>query len=136
MNVSKQMSDTGSAASVDAIVRLEEALREAMLESDVKQLDELIADDLIFTDHTGRLQDKQSDLQAHSSGVLKINELKPLEQIIRCTGDTAVVAVCLAVKGAFDGGEFSNIFRFTRVWVRHEGRWSIVAVHSSVVSES
>ena len=36
-----------------AIETLEEKLRQAMLNGDVQVLDELIADDLIFTMHTG-----------------------------------------------------------------------------------
>jgi hypothetical protein len=130
-----EMSNADSESQATEIVRLEETLRQAMLASDVEQLDRLIADDLVFTDHTGQRQTKQSDLAAHRSGLLKIKQLDPLDRVIRCYAETAVVAVRLAVKGAFDGAEFSNVLSFTRVWVKHGKRWTIVAVHSSAVSE-
>ncbi len=118
---------------ISEIVHLEVVLRRAMLDSDVDKLDELMSNDLIFTDHTGALLDKQSDIQAHRSGMLKIKELQPLNEIVRRSGDTAVVSTCLAIKGAFGDTAFAEIFRFTRVWAKQETHWSIVAAHSSVV---
>ncbi len=118
---------------ISEIVHLETALRQAMLDSDVDKLDDLMSDDLIFTDHTGALRGKQNDIQAHRSGMLKINELEPLNQIVRRSGDTAVVSACLAIKGTFGDAAFSEFFRFTRVWAKQETHWSIVAAHSSVV---
>jgi ketosteroid isomerase-like protein len=50
---------------------LEEKLRQAMLASDIEALDELIADDLIFTMHTGLVINKQDDLEAHRTGIQK-----------------------------------------------------------------
>ena len=38
------------------IAELEECLRKAMLKSDVAQLDRLIAPELIFTNHFGKLK--------------------------------------------------------------------------------
>jgi hypothetical protein len=41
-----------------------------MLRSDVVVLDELLAPELIFTNHLGRVLGKEDDLAAHRSGVL------------------------------------------------------------------
>lgn len=57
-----------------AIENLEERLRQAMLNSDVLTLDELIAEDLLFTMHTGLLINKQADLEAYRSGRQKLTE--------------------------------------------------------------
>ncbi len=53
------------------VVQLEERLRQAMLDSDVAELDTLIAPELIFTNHLGQLIGKQEDLAIHRSGALK-----------------------------------------------------------------
>lgn len=42
-------------------------------------LDELIADDLLFTGLGGALETKAADLQQHRSGALKITKLEPLD---------------------------------------------------------
>ncbi len=75
------------------IERLEEKLRQAMLDSDVPILDELIADDLIFTMHTGLVVDKQYDLDAHRSGMHKFTKVEIDDQQILNYGNFAVVAV-------------------------------------------
>ncbi len=54
-----------------------------MLTSDVSALDRLISDDLMFTDHLGRLLSKQADLKTHRSGTLKFHMLEPSEQLLQ-----------------------------------------------------
>jgi Domain of unknown function (DUF4440) len=50
------------------IVEVEDRLRTAMLSSDVAALNELLAPDLIFTNHLGQLLGKDDDLAAYRSG--------------------------------------------------------------------
>jgi len=50
------------------IIEIEERLRQAMLNSDVAELDALIAPELIFTSYLGQLVSKQQDLAIHQSG--------------------------------------------------------------------
>ena len=69
------------------LIELEERLRQAMLRSDVGVLDELIAPDLIFTNHLGQLVSKQDDLAFHQSGVLKLKEFTPLNSTFRSIMD-------------------------------------------------
>lgn len=47
-----------------------------MLISDVLALNELIADDLVFTLPTGLVIDKQVDLEAHRSGIQKYHQIE------------------------------------------------------------
>jgi hypothetical protein len=62
------------------IAEAEDQLRTAMLSSDVAALNELLTEDLIFTNHLGQLLGKNDDLSAYRSGVLKIVRLEPSEQ--------------------------------------------------------
>ena len=57
------------------IIELEERLRQAMLYSDVNELDALIAPELLFTNHLGQIFSKQEDLDAHRSGKFKFTEI-------------------------------------------------------------
>jgi hypothetical protein len=75
------------------ILDVEEQLRIAMLLSDVSALDELLGPELLFTNHLGQLLSKKDDLEAHRSGVLKVNELTPSEQHVHCHDQAAVVSV-------------------------------------------
>lgn len=59
------------------ISELEERLRRAMFRSEADVLDELIAPDLIFTNHLGQLVTKQEDLALHRSGYCDRKHLNP-----------------------------------------------------------
>ena len=52
------------------IINIEERLRQAMLASNVSVLNELLAPEIIITNHLGQLLEKQDDLAAHESGLI------------------------------------------------------------------
>jgi Domain of unknown function (DUF4440) len=64
------------------ILELEEQLRQAMLHSNVAELDALIAPELLFTNHLGQIFSKQDDLDAHRSGKFKFTEITPSDRHI------------------------------------------------------
>ncbi|MFM2312909.1 MAG: hypothetical protein RLZZ04_2185 [Cyanobacteriota bacterium] len=118
------------------ILQAEERLRLAMLSSDVNTLNELLAPELIFTNHLGQVLGKQDDLNAHQSGTLKIQVLNPSEQHIQLAGNMAIVTVRVHLAGSYAGMASDHDFRFTRVWtLSNIGTWQIVAAHSSVVTQ-
>ncbi len=116
------------------ILEAEERLRLAMLNSDVKILDELLAPELIFTNHLGQVSGKQDDLAAHQSGKFNIEALTPSECHIQVLEDVAIVTVKVHLIGSYDGAGFDNDLRFTRIWtLSSRNTWQIVAAHSSAV---
>ena len=116
------------------IETLEENLQQAMLSSDVQVLDELIADDMVFTMHTGLVVDKQYDLEAHRTGIFKFTKVDLSDRKIHHYGDCIVVTVKADLAGTFNQQAFSETYRFTRVWVKRQNRWQIVAGHASQVT--
>jgi uncharacterized protein (TIGR02246 family) len=118
------------------IEALEEQLQQAMLNGDVEALDSLIADDLVFTMHTGLVINKQDDLEAHRTGIQKFTKVDLNDQQIRHYGDCAVVTVKADLAGRFNGQAYAATYRFTRVWVKRQNRWQIAAGHVSQVSDA
>ena len=117
------------------IINIEERLRQAMLASNVSVLNELLAPEIIITNHLGQLLEKQDDLAAHESGLIKINELKPSEQHIQIHGEVAIVSVRMQIMGSYDGNPSNGDFRFTRVWaISSSGNWHIVSAHIGMVA--
>ena len=118
---------------LEQIIEKEESLLQAMLTGDLKVLDDLIADDLIFTDHTGRVVNKSEDLEAHRTGSLKIESIDPGEQVIKIYGNTAIVSVLMQINGQYLRQPFEGKIRYSRVWMNINDSWKIVAGHSSAV---
>jgi len=118
------------------ILEAEEDLRIAMLRADFSALDRLMAPELIFTNHLGKLLSKKDDLEAHRSGLLKVKELIPSERRVQLHGEVAVVSVRMRLLGTYDGRPADGDFRFTRVWAvagPERNFWHIVAAHATLV---
>lgn len=105
-----------------------------MRTSDVPVLDELLADDLLFTNHQGVVVTKQEDLDVHRSGLLKLDSLVASDRSIRQLGPVAIVAVRVQLAGRYANDPFEGTFRYTRVWALQGERWRIVAAHASAVA--
>jgi ketosteroid isomerase-like protein len=119
------------------IERCEQQLHDAMLHSDVAQLDRLLSDGLIFTNQDGARLTKADDIAAHRSGLLAITTLSEKgERIIQRFGDTAIVCLTTEVSGEYAGQPFSGTFAYSRVWHHEDGRWQIVLAHCSAVGSA
>ncbi|RSC37146.1 nuclear transport factor 2 family protein [Agrobacterium sp. FDAARGOS_525] len=117
------------------IERCEQQLREAMLRSDVAQLDLLLSDTLIFINQDGARLTKADDIAAHRTGLLTITALSEKgERIIQSFGDTATVCLTTEVAGEYALQKFVGTFAYSRVWHHKDGRWQVVLAHCSAVN--
>ncbi len=117
------------------ITELENQLSTAMLNSDVATLDQLLADNLIFTNHLGQIMTKQDDLNAHQSGFVDIEAIQRTEQQIQQHDDIAVVSVLARIRGRFGQDHAEIPLRFTRVWRQSkENNCQVIAAHSSLAT--
>jgi ketosteroid isomerase-like protein len=67
----------------------------------------------------------------YDSGSLKYESLKFDEIKVHAYGDTAVVTGRSTATGKDNGKEFAGQFRYTRVYVKRQGRWQIVATQAT-----
>lgn len=117
----------------EIIETLEEKLRQAMLSSNVVVLDELIADDLAFTVPDGTVASKAMDLEAHRSGMTTFTKIEIHDRQIHDYGACIVVMVKAELAGTYNKQAFSGTHCYTRVWMKRQERWQIVAGHVSPV---
>ena len=117
------------------IADMEDTLRVAMLTSDVKALDRLLSERLFFTSHLGRLVTKESDLETHRAGRLRLRRLELSERRMMEVAGVVVVTALADLAGSYDGDGFAGRFRYTRVWSRDRiGRWQVVAGQASAIA--
>lgn len=104
----------------------EEALRVAMLTSDVQALDSLIVDDLIFVGPSGEVFHKQDDLAMHSSGRQKLTSAEWETVEVTVQGQAAVTTVAAQLSGTIDGTAFAGRFRYCRFWTKTGAGWQVL----------
>ena len=116
------------------IIELEARIRQAQLDADVKALDELISDNLLFTGPNGQLGTKEQDLEAYRSGVVRFLKHEPEDLKVRRINDDVAVSAVLAQLVVEVAGQINRgTYRYTRVWARENGSWKVVGGHVSEV---
>ncbi|WP_432467279.1 nuclear transport factor 2 family protein [Agarivorans sp. Z349TD_8] len=121
----------------ETIIDYESRLKEAMLDSNVVVLNELLSEELVFTNHFGQLMSKSDDIEGHRSGFVNINSIKLSDQTVKVFGDTVVVSVLSLIEGTFGDAQANALFRFTRIWKKIEsGKWQVIAAHSTAISDA
>jgi ketosteroid isomerase-like protein len=124
----------GWAASVEEELKKLEAERAAaVVKGDVATLEKITADDYTLTNANGQVMDKKQTMDAIRAGQIKItsNELSDLK--VQVYGNAAVVTGKSDVKGTLFGTDVNGPVRFTRVYVKKDGRWQAVAFQQTRV---
>ena len=117
------------------IQALESRLQNAMLNSNVDELNELLADDLIFTNHVGHLMTKWDDLNMHKFGILKIKKIELANLNIKLLNGVALVNTEARIRGIFNNQTSENKFRFSRIWSKNSNNmWQVVMAHSTLIT--
>jgi ketosteroid isomerase-like protein len=120
---------------VSAVVStIDTSWNDLRLKADVAGLNKLLADDWLLTHSDGRVQDKKDYLQELSSRTRSNQAIENEDVSIRHYGGTAVVTGTSVQAGTSNGLPWSGRFRYTRVWILREGRWQMVASHSSRIA--
>lgn len=127
-----------SQSSVEAeLMQLERDIGQANINRDKTFFERIEADEFIYTDSGGGITTKAQDVASLDKpiGEFKLVSYEVDEMKVKVYGDTAVVwgRVTTTLKGK--DREVVNKSRFTDTFVKREGRWQLVAGHSSRIRE-
>ena len=109
------------------ILEVEKQLLEAMKTSDIKTLDELLHDDLLFVLPSGEVITKEMDLATHKSGNLVFEEITSSIDSIKQIGENVVVTLSLKIAGKMLEQHFEGNFRYLRVWKMFDNQLKVIA---------
>jgi ketosteroid isomerase-like protein len=115
------------------IKNLEEARNEAVLRGDFTALDRMTSDDYTFITLKGELRTKSDILKGFASGSFHYEARQISDLKVRVYGDTAIVTGRAVQKGMENGKDYSGDYRFTRIYVKQEGRWLTVALQTTLI---
>ncbi|MGB8580458.1 MAG: nuclear transport factor 2 family protein [Candidatus Sulfotelmatobacter sp.] len=124
--------DSPDQETIRQIVDMERQSKEASLRRDSEFSLRTLADDYVAITPLGQVTTKQETISARRSGQLRYEAMNITDMVVRVYGDTAVVTARADVKGHQLGEDFSGPYRYTRVWVRHNGLWQIVSYQATV----
>jgi ketosteroid isomerase-like protein len=114
--------------------RLEREWMSAMQARDMDRLAELVADGFRFTAiHLNpEPMTREQWMGAAREGYTIVSfAYESLE--VDVFGDTGVIHARYSQVANYESTNLSNVFRLTDVWARRDGRWQVVARHSSIL---
>ena len=118
---------------VEGIRRLDQERIQAQIHADAEALDRIYADDFIGIGPSGTVRTKPKVLADFTSHDLNFRSITTDEVRIRVYGNTVVETGRSTMVGQDKGKVVPRDNRFTRVWVRRQGRWRLVANHYSTL---
>jgi len=118
---------------VERIRKLDQERIQAQIHADAMALNRIYADDFIGIGPSGTVRTKPQVLADFTSHELTFQSITTDEVRIRVYGNTAVETGRTITVGQDKGKVVPRDNRFTRVWVRRQGRWRLVANHYSTL---
>lgn len=128
---------SGEASRIEPeIRRLEEARIEALLKGDVKGLERLFADDMVYIHSAGRIDTKQGYLASLAAGNLTYVSLRydPAPKITVAGPDTALASGRATIEFKTKGGDLNKrVLTTITVYVRSGSTWRVASYQGTPV---
>jgi ketosteroid isomerase-like protein len=124
-----------SKVAAEEIKQIERERNQALLKHDTATLDRMTSDDYTFINQRGELRTKSEILAGFKSGNFNYEDREITDLEVRVYGDAAVVTGRAKQKGIENSKDYSSENRFTRVYVKQNGRWISVALQVTVVAK-
>ena len=113
------------------VVDLDRKRMQAMAKKDVATLEAVLADDLIYTHSSARLDTKRSLIDAMVSGATVYTACEPTDVKAQDLGDTVVLTGIAQIKVVSNGTPNAFGVRFTDVYAKRGGNWQMVTWQST-----
>jgi hypothetical protein len=117
------------------IIDLDKKRMDAMAQKDIATLNAVLADELIYTHSSARLDTKQSLVGAMQSGATVYTAVVPSDVKAQDFGNVVVLTGLARISVVSSGKPNSFSVRFTDVYVNKGGQWQMVTWQSTRVPE-
>jgi hypothetical protein len=115
----------------ETIIELDRQRMVATVEKDISRLNDILADELIYTHSSARVDTKQSLIEGIVSGTTAYTSLEPSEVVAQDLGDVVVLTGVAAMTVSLSGRPTSFRVRFLDVYARRGDAWRMVAWQST-----
>jgi ketosteroid isomerase-like protein len=123
---------------IEAVTRLEQVeWARASKAKDTVWFQQHIAPEAVFTTgRTGAVTSKETELAEILAPTLGAGEDKVTDLVVRGYGNVAVATFRLDATGVDRAGPYQRAARYTETWNFRDGRWQLIASHSSLLPDS
>lgn len=117
------------------IIDLDRKRMTAMAGKDIATLNTLLADDLVYTHSSARLDTKQSLIGGMESGSTVYNSVEPSDVKAQDLGSAVVLTGIARIRVTSGGKPNAFAVRFTDVYANRGGKWQMVTWQSTRLPE-
>lgn len=105
--------------------------------NDAAAIENLLADEYQYTDKDGKIKNRAEDLASYKENRGKLEIFEISDQKVNVLGNNSAVETGIVkFKGTDkDGKPFAGSERYTTTWVWRDGRWQIIADHTSEIKK-
>ena len=121
-------------AAEDSLRALEEARGQALIHGDTVALSRMTAIEFNELTRLGTVRNRAANIRDVSSGMLHLLTVHYDSLTVRIYGEVAILQGIADNTGTMGGIPFSGRIRYTRVFVRRDGRWQAVTMQHTPMS--
>jgi ketosteroid isomerase-like protein len=123
------------AGNAQTVIELDRQRMTAMARKDTAALNKLLADDLIYTHSSARLDTKKSLIGAMESGSTVYTAVEPSDVTAQDLGDAVVLTGVASISVTSNGKPNAFRVRFTDVYANRGGQWQMVTWQSTRLAD-
>jgi hypothetical protein len=123
-------------SSESSILALEQRFNSGLMEKNEKEVNELLADDLIHIGFEGQIAGKLEYMSFFKTGAWRYFKYQPSKISVKLLGEAAVVTGRVDRVIRINEKEISGAFAFTHVWARDGGAWRLKSSHVTTLPPS
>lgn len=117
----------------DSVRAVEMARGQALLHADTVALSRMLADEFVEISRLGAVRTRAVNIRDIASGELKLTSVRYDSLTVRIYGEVALLQGIADNAGTFRGFPFAGKIRYTRIFVRRDGRWQAVAMQQTSI---
>jgi ketosteroid isomerase-like protein len=128
----------GRSGGEQELAELDRKFVEAYIRNDTPFMETILSDDVTIINTQGKvlLKDDALKMRFGPNPGVTYDLSNPVDEVsVHLYGDTAVVTGRTTLKASRKGKTFTILGRYTRVYVKLQGHWRVVAFHSNNISQ-
>jgi len=116
------------------LLRLDDERSRAMIAGDTAALERLMADDIVYTHSSGRLDSKKSFIASIASGTVKYRRVNRKEVAVAVREGFAFLTGAVEIDVETGGKQLNLNLRFSNVWERTPKGWQQIVWQSTPIA--